>query len=42
MAMTFSLVTHLREQIGVLIHEKIELQRKNEAEKTQLELEVCF
>ncbi len=40
MAMTFTLVSHLREQIGILIREKIALQKKLEAEKERLALEV--
>ena len=40
MAMTFTLVSHLREQIGLLIREKIALQRKIEAEKERLASEV--
>ena len=39
--MTFTLVTHLREQISALIREKLELQRKAEEEKNRLALEVC-
>ena len=42
MAMTFTLVTHLREQIGILIRSKIDLQKKLDAEKEQLAIEVCF
>jgi len=40
MAMTFTLVAHLREQIGVLIRSKIELQRKTDAEKELRAIEV--
>jgi len=40
--MTFTLVAHLREQIGVLIRRKIELQRKIDAEKELLAIEVSF
>lgn len=40
MAMTFTLVSHLREQIGLLIRERIALQNRIEAEKERLALEV--
>jgi len=39
MAMTFTLVSHLREQISVLIRRKVDLQRKIEAEKEELAIE---
>jgi hypothetical protein len=42
MAMTFTLVSHLREEIGVLIREKIELEKRIEAEKERLAFEVLF
>lgn len=40
MAMTFTLVSYLREAIGALIKEKIQIERKREAEKERLALEV--
>ncbi len=40
--MTFTLVSHLREEIGVLIREKIELEKKIEAEKERVAFEVFF
>ena len=42
MAMTFTLVSHLREQLSQLVRSKLEEERKREAEKERLELEVCF
>lgn len=38
--MTFTLVSHLREEIGLLIREKIELEKKIEAEKERIAFEV--
>jgi len=42
MAMTFTLVSHLREQLSELVRHKIEEQRKAEAEKERLVLEVRY
>ncbi|KZT26219.1 RWD-domain-containing protein [Neolentinus lepideus HHB14362 ss-1] len=39
MAMTFSLVSHLRERMTVVVREKVELKRKGEVEKERLALE---
>ncbi|KAF9052614.1 RWD domain-containing protein [Panaeolus papilionaceus] len=39
MAMTFTLVSHLREQLSQLVRSKLEEERKREAEKERLELE---
>ncbi|KAF8654188.1 hypothetical protein AX16_003717 [Volvariella volvacea WC 439] len=39
MAMTFTLVSHLREQLSKLIRERAEKKRKEEMEKERLELE---
>lgn len=40
MAMTFTLVSHLREQLSRLLRERIERRKKEEQEKERLELEV--
>lgn len=40
MAMTFTLVSHLREQLAVLVKERTERRRKEEVEKERLALEV--
>lgn len=40
MAMTFTLVSHLREQISQLVRKKIDEQEKREREKERLALEV--
>ena len=42
MAMTFTLVTHLRERLSVLMREKEERIRKEEAEKERRALEVTL
>lgn len=41
MAMTFTLVSHLREQLLVLVQERQERRRFEESEKERLALEVC-
>jgi hypothetical protein len=41
MAMTFTLVSHLREQLSQLVVSKIEEENKREREKERLLLEVC-
>ena len=40
MAMTFTLVSHLREQLVALVRDRAEKQRKEEVEKERLALEV--
>lgn len=40
MAMTFTLSTHLREQLSALIHSRIERRKQEEAEKERKALEV--
>ena len=40
MAMTFTLVSHLREQLGLLVRTRAEAREKEEAEKERLALEV--
>ena len=40
MAMTFSLVSHLREQLAELVRSRAEEERRLAAEKERLELEV--
>lgn len=40
MAMTFTLVSHLREQLGLLVRSRAEAREKEEAEKERLALEV--
>lgn len=40
MAMTFTLVSHLREQLSILIRARSEKRRKEEMEKERLLLEV--
>lgn len=40
MAMTFTLVSHLREQLSRLLRERTEKRKKEEQEKERLELEV--
>lgn len=40
--MTFTLVSHLREQLAALVKERVERRRKEEAEKERLALEVCI
>ena len=40
MAMTFTLVSHLREQLTELVRSRVEKERRLEAEKERLELEV--
>ena len=42
MAMTFTLVTHLRERLSTLMREKEERIRQEEAEKERRALEVGF
>lgn len=42
MAMTFTLVSHLREQLAVLVKERAERRSQEEAEKERLALEVRF
>lgn len=39
MVMTFTLVSHLREQLSILLRERIERAKKEEQEKERLELE---
>lgn len=39
MAMTFTLVSHLREQLSVLLEERVERRKKEDQEKERLELE---
>jgi len=41
MAMTFTLVSHLREHLSRLLRTRVETQKKEEQEKERLELEVC-
>lgn len=40
MAMTFTLVSHLREQLSQLMQSKLAEQRRQDAEKARLEVEV--
>jgi len=40
MAMTFTLVSHLREQLSQLVRSKIEEHNRRESEKERLALEV--
>ena len=40
MAMTFTLVSHLREQLATLVHTRAEKRRHEEMEKERLALEV--
>lgn len=40
MAMTFTLVSHLREQLSKLLRERIESFKKEEQQRERLELEV--
>lgn len=40
MAMTFTLVSHLREQLSELVRSRVEKERRLAAEKERLELEV--
>lgn len=40
MAMTFALVSHLREQLSVLVQARAEKRQKEETEKERLTLEV--
>jgi len=42
MAMTFTLVSHLREQLSLLVRSKLEEQRQRESEKERLALEVNY
>ena len=42
MAMTFTLVTHLREQLLQLVNSRIERKEKEEMEKGRLAIEVCM
>lgn len=42
MAMTFTLVSHLRERLTALVTDREERIRKEEAEKERLALEVCI
>ena len=42
MAMTFTLVSHLREQLSQLVRTKLEEQRQRDAEKERLALEVSL
>ena len=39
--MTFTLVSHLREQLSQLVRSKLEEQNRRDAEKERLALEVC-
>ena len=41
MAMTFTLVSQLREELAALVRSRAEKRRKEEAEKERLALEVC-
>ena len=41
MAMTFTLVSHLREQLAVLVKDRAERRRKEAMEKERLAIEVC-
>lgn len=41
MAMTFTLVSHLREQLSDLAKAKVEKRKREEKEKERLALEVC-
>jgi len=41
MAMTFTLVSHLREHLSRLLRIRVETQKKEEQEKERLELKVC-
>jgi len=41
LAMTFTLVSHLREQLSQLVRQKNEDEKRREAEKERLILEVC-
>lgn len=41
MAMTFTLVSHLRDQLAVLVKTKLERTRREEEEKERLVIEVC-
>ena len=40
MAMTFTLVSHLREQLSQLVRSKLEEQKQRDSEKERLALEV--
>ena len=42
MAMTFTLVSHLREQLSQLVRTKLEEQRHRDSEKERLALEVSY
>lgn len=42
MAMTFTLVSHLREQLSRLVRVRAEKRQKEEMEKERLALEVSF
>jgi hypothetical protein len=42
MAMTFTLVSHLREQLSQLVRSKLEEQNQRESEKERLALEVSY
>jgi hypothetical protein len=41
MAMTFTLVSHLREKLAAFVLEREEAKKKEETEKERLALEVC-
>ena len=41
MAMTFTLVSHLREHLSRLLRTRMETRKKEEQEKERLELQVC-
>lgn len=42
MAMTFTLVSHLREKLSTLVHARYEHHKQEEAEKERLVVEVWF
>ena len=42
MAMTFTLVSHLQEELSKLIRSRVEKQRKQDSEKERLALEVIL
>jgi hypothetical protein len=41
MAMTFTLVSQLREELATLVRSRVEKRRQEEAEKERLAIEVC-
>jgi RWD domain len=42
MAMTFTLISHIRERLLVLLQSRVEQKRREAVEKERLEIEVCF